>query len=84
MPYEVQIYTCYRTWKNACTYDEGNGLRNEVFATSEAAQAALDELLADITADSAAGFSPPWRLDHFRITHVAEASANANKKEIRS
>jgi hypothetical protein len=75
MPYEVQLYTSRRTWKNACAYDEGDGLRDETFTTRQAAEAALDELLADIAADTADGFFPPWRLDHFRIAHVAEKAA---------
>ena len=75
MPYEVQIYTCHRTWKNACAYDEGDGLRDETFATRDAAQDALDELLADIIADRAEGLAAPWCLDHFRVAYVPDCNA---------
>jgi hypothetical protein len=72
MSYEVQMYTSHRTWKNACAYDEGDGvIREETFATRAEAEAALDELLADIAADMAHGFCPPWRLEDFRVECVA-------------
>ena len=77
MPYEVQLYTAHRVWMNACVYDEGDGPQGETFATREEAQAALDELVVDIVADKAAGFRPPWCLEHFRIHYESESNGSS-------
>ena len=80
MPYEVQMLTSNRKWRNACAYDEGDGLiRDEMFATHEDAEAALFELLADIAAETALGFCPPWQSGDFRVAYVPETIREANR-----
>ena len=71
MSYEVQHYTLFYGWVNTWSYAEADGvMQPESFATSDEAQAALDEFFADLEEEVAAGQMAPHDRDEFRVRHV--------------
>ena len=71
MPYEVQHYTLFHSWRNNWFYDEGDGvLQPETFDTVDDANAALDEFFEDLAEDVAAGLMASCNRDEFRIRQV--------------
>ena len=80
MPYEVQMYTSHQTWKNACVYDEGDGLCAETFATAEEAEAALDEYLQDLEEEFHAGTIGRYDRDDFRVRYVPNTTTDLNNQ----
>ena len=68
MRYEIQHYTICYGWVNTWAYAEADGvMQPETFATAAEAQAALDEYLADVEEEVAAGQMAPCCRNEFRV-----------------
>jgi len=81
--YEVQHFACNTGWANTWTIESPDGSSEpETFESAEAAQAAIDEMFAELEAEIAAGQRDPDDLydrDEFRI--VASGSGMTRRYE---